>query len=442
MNPMSRLGRVAAMAVPSVTLALVFGVARTQPAIATIGHDAIRESDFQHYVDSAFQAERAAQIRLEPAARAQALRDYLDNVAIAERARRGGIDQDQRFTKAVELMEMKLLAQAMTDRHRESILQNSQVLPEELSEYYQLHQHDFLLEPRFTAHHLLVYVKGNPAFPDQGLPDDRARAKATEALTKLKRGESWQEVAKRYSDDVATRQRAGLIRDGQFGYRAPEVEQALRTQKLGMPGKLIKTVFGYYVFEVKERVVEPLPKAFEDVKGVLNEQLTQERSASARQRFMTPIWAEVGFRLTDVGKLDVSLLDELAVPPSAVLAEVAGRPIRESDFRWFCKDALLPSRRVSAYSRPGARQSMLSSFLDMLVLEAKARKDGLDKLPDFRQQRMAMRDMLLFEFVQERDQVGPAHQRGKSDDELAQAQRAYLDHLRAEARLMLSAPRK
>ena len=141
------------MAVPSVTLALVFGVARTQPAIATIGHDAIRESDFQHYVDSAFQAERAAQIRLEPAARAQALRDYLDNLAIAERARRGGIDQDERFTKAVELMEMKLLAQAMTNRHRESILKNSQVLPEELSDYYQLLQHDFTLEPRFTAHH-------------------------------------------------------------------------------------------------------------------------------------------------------------------------------------------------------------------------------------------------------------------------------------------------
>jgi hypothetical protein len=129
------------------------------------------------------------------------------------------------------------------------------------------------------------------------------------------------------------------------------------------------------------------------------------------------------------------MLDKQAIANSEVLATIGGRAVLESDFQWFTKDALLPSQRMSAFSRPGARVAMLSSFLDMLVLEAKARKDGLDKTPAFLRTRIAEEENLLAEFVRELDKSSPATQSNYLEQERDVAQRQYLDRLRAEVGL-------
>ena len=119
-----------------------------------------------------------------------------------------------------------------------------------------------------------------------------------------------------------------------------------------------------------------------------------------RQAYMKPMWEEVGFEVTEAGQRDTNLLDERAVAPDEVLAEVAGRKLLESDLRWFLKDALIPEQRAAAYSRQSARQSLLTSFLGMLVLEAKARRESIDRSEEFIHRRAGMRRRLLIEFVQ------------------------------------------
>jgi peptidyl-prolyl cis-trans isomerase C len=421
---------------------VVFCVVRTDPPLATLGNQAIREADFQQYLAKALPPERVEEVDRDPAQRKGALEEYLDALAVAEKARREGIDQEPRFKKAVELMEMKALAHLVTERHRTSILRDSAVSAEEVNRYYEQHKGEFTEQPRFTAHHLLVYVKGNPAFPEKGRLDAQARAKAAAALARLRAGKNWDEVARSYSDDGATNQRGGLIRDGQFGYYAPEVERAVRTQELGKPGEVVRTEFGYHVLQVESRITENTPQPFEQVKEIVTDRLTRQRSTEARKNFMTPLWLEVGFKLTEAGKRDVPLLDESAVAPDEILAEVGGKPVSEADFRWFLKDALMPRQRTSAYSRPDARQGMLSSYLDMLVLRAKAKKAGLDKTPEFARSRLRMTEQLLVEFVQQRDMLGPLHQRGTTDEERRRAQREALDRVRTEVGLKPGPGRK
>lgn len=436
---MPRIGLTIAVAV-AVALCLllvvvVSRVAQTGPALATLGGQVIGESDFQHYLATIHPPERVAEINRKRLDRASALEKYLDSRAIAEKARRTGLDRETAFKKALELADMKSLAHLMNERHRESILRNLQVTEEEVQEYYELHKLEHSVEPRFVAHMLLVYVKGNPAFPDRGLGDAPARMKAQRALAKLRAGNRWEEVARTYSDDASTNQKGGLIRDGQFGFAAPEVEHALKTQELGIPGEVIRTMFGYHVVQVDARTLERTPQPFEQVSDILRERLVQERSAKAREIFMTPIWQDVGFRRTEAGARDVPLMVENAVAPEEVLAEIAGRPVTESDFRWFLKDAFLPEQRMSVYSRPGARQGLLDSFLDMRVLETKARMDGLDKTPEFLRNRVVTAEQLLEEFVKERDQAGPAQQPAGSDEERQFLRRQYLDRVRAEVQL-------
>ena len=410
-------------------------VRKPDKTLATLGGKPIGENDFQRYLASAYPADRLQEIRRDPSLRHAALEEYLDSLAVATKARRQGIDKEVRFGKAVELMEVKTLAHLESERHRDRIVEQTRVSPEEVKRYYDQHRGDYTTEPRFTAHHLLVYVKGNPAFPDKGLGDAPARARAHEALEKLRSGSSWDKVAKAYSDDVATNQKGGLIRDGQFGYFAPEVERAVRTQTLGKPGEVIKTTFGYHVVQVESRILDRTPEPFERVEAILTERLSQARAAEARKAFIDPIANEVGFTLREAGRREVPLLDEGAVAPDEILAEVAGKKVLESDFRWFLKDALIPEQRMAAYSRPGARQGMLGSFLDMLILEAKARRDGLDKTPGFVHSRDMMEQSLLVEFMQERDKAGPFCQCEETVEARKESERRYFANTRAEVGL-------
>lgn len=420
---------------PALLLALSAAAASDsgpQTPLATLEGKLIYEADFQQYLRRTSSPERLAELQRSASDRQGALDEYLDTLAIVTKARRAGIGEEVRFKKALELMEMKALSQLVIERHRDRLRKAAEVPRAELKAFYERHKAELVEEPRFTAHHVLVYVEGNPAFPEKGLADQLARARAEKALLALRAGERWEVVARSFSDEVPTNQHAGLIRDAQFGYFAPEMEQAVRSQALGRPGNVIRSAFGYHVLEVVERTLERAPQPFERVKEMLTDRLARARAEKARVAVMAPIAREVGFKMTEAGTRDVPLLDEKAVAPDEVLAEVGGRKVLESDFRWFLKDAVVPEQRTSAYARPSARSGMLGSYLDMLVLEAKARKDGLDRTESFELRRTSMQESLLTEFMRARDRVGPFCGCQQTDEARHAAQREYSERVRAE----------
>jgi len=416
---------------------LVASAFTREPPIASLGGEKIREADFQSYLESTLPPEEVVKLNQNQADRERALSDYLDTRAILAKATALGITSDEHYKKAVELMEVRSLARMMTERARASILQNSEVRPDEVRAYYEQHRSQFMEEPRFTAHQLVVYVKGNPAFPEKGLLDQLARIRAEEALSQLRQGKSWEEVVKLYSDEGKNR-KGGLIRDGKFGYFAKGLEEAVRSQELGKPGRVFRTEFGYHVVEVKERHTEIESKPFEQVKELCASRISEAKSREARRLFMTPISKAVGFQLAEAGKRDVSLLDPKAVAPEEVLAVIGGTKILERDFQWFLRDALLPSQRKSAYNRPGTRLGMLSSYLDMLVLAQQARAEGLHKTPEYLRTHTTLKNNLTAEFLQQRDHVNLRTQGVDSEEERQRALRKYLDQTRADVKLRVA----
>jgi peptidyl-prolyl cis-trans isomerase C len=431
--------RLLALFIPALLVVAVVasGVIKVGAPLAMLGKTAIRETDFQSYLESTYPPEKVEAILRNAADRDRTLEEYLDSQALLAKARQQGIDREPRFKKALELMQSKILSHLFAEHHRDRVIQASHVSDDEIHAYYEQHKHEFKEQPRFTAYHLLVYVKGNPAFPEKGQTDTQARAQAMKALSQLRAGKGWDAVVKTYSDEITTNP-GGLIRDGQFGFRAPEVESAIKNQPLGKPGTPIRSAFGYHVVQVEDRALQELPKPFEQVKEIITERLTQARAAEVQKSFMEPLREAVGFKLTEAGKLDASLLDDKAVAPNEILAELDGKKILESDFRWFLKDAFIPKQRTIAYSRLGARLSMLTSYLDMLVLEAKARKEGLDKSSEFARSRLSSESDLLIEFLKARDKAGPFSQGEQTEAERIAADRQYVDHVRAEVGLKVT----
>lgn len=411
---------------------------RTTPSdrvVARVGSAEVTMSTFERYLAERQAAVDLAAMRRDPSALEQALNDYLDELAVEARAKRLRIESEPKYQKAVELLNLKLLARLMTEHQRSRILQMTRVSSEEVRNYYNSHGGEFLEEPRFTARLLLVYVLGNPAFPEQGLSDAAARRRVMQALAALRAGKSWETVAKTFSDDGATRNQGGLVTDRQFGYFAKEVEAAVRSQPIGKTGVPIKSDFGYHLVQVEARTLEGARRPFESVQGLIEERLTQEKASRARTELMAPFFSRTRFGLKDTGRTKASLLDPTAVREDAVLAEIQGKPVLEADFQWFLKDAFLPSQRLAVFSRPSARMELLESYLDMRVLSAVAKEEKLDMSGEFKRLRADGQQKILREFVEQRDLAGPFSKSHDPKEDPRTSERRYLDGLRKEAHI-------
>jgi hypothetical protein len=409
------------------------GAGPGEAPLATLGPQVLREADFREHLAAGRSPDEAAAVARDPAARRQVLEAWLDAVAVAARGRQLGIHREPRFGKARELAAKKLLAQLAAERHRDA-LQGAPVTEEDLRREHALRRDALAVEPRFTARHLVVYAEGNPAFPERGRPDAEARSRAEAALARLRAGEGWDAVARAWSDEPGTREHGGLVRDARFEHFAPEVARAARTQPLGVPGPTFRSAFGWHVLEVEARV-ERAPRPFEEVRAQLAEAVAGRRAAAARETFLARARSLVGFRLREAGRSDAPLTLEQAVAPGAVLAEVDGTELRESDFRWYLKDARLPAQRAGAWARPGARRSLLAAFLDLEVLAATARREGLDRSEEFARRFAVAEDALLREFTEAREGGGPAGQCAAGGPGREAERRAYLDRVRSQVGL-------
>jgi parvulin-like peptidyl-prolyl isomerase len=415
-----------------------FAAPASDAVLAKLGSTPILESDFARFQQGMFAPEERAIIQTNSAARTEALEAYLDLTVLSTKARREGIDKSAAFQKARELGQMKLLAQVLSEQERERFLKAAAVTEPELRDYYDRHPEKFQVAPHFTIRQIIVYVKGNPAFPEKGHDAAEAERRAKQALARLRTGESWDVVAKECSEDPRTGQRGGLLEGGQFGYFPPEMEAAIRQQPIGKPGDVVKTAFGYHVLQVERRAVDPSRQSFETVKEVLAIEVSNQKAASAHQAFLEPIRAAVKLKETPLATKDTFVLNPPNLKTNDVLATLERKPIYQSDFEWFARDAFRMEQREQAFSRPGARLGMVKTFLNMKALEARARQLGLDKTADFRAVTQVEEMKLLGEFLQERDRTTPWLLPGKTPEDKEAALKKYLAGLRTEVGLQVA----
>jgi len=77
--------------------------------------------------------------------------------------------------------------------------------------------------------------------------------------------------------------------------------------------------------------------------------------------------------------------------------------VRESDFQLFLSMALNPQQRMQVAMVQGAMEPYRKQFLDTKVMQAAARKRGLDKQPDFRRKMELMELQILVQEILQRD---------------------------------------
>ncbi len=157
---------------------------------------------------------------------------------------------------------------------------NAQVGDDTLRAYYNQHIDDYKVENRVHVEHILFKTIGKT---DAEVTE--IRQKAEDVLKQAKKGANFEDLAKKYSEDDATKPKGGdlgWIIDGQT---VPEFQQAAFTIPKGQISDLVKTQYGFHIIKVIDRETAHT-KTFEEVRdSILQPVLDQKVSAQANDIF-------------------------------------------------------------------------------------------------------------------------------------------------------------
>ena len=148
----------------------------------------------------------------------------------------------------------------------------------EAKAFYEKNPDKFKQGESVRASHILILAdqKADAAAKQQ------ARAKIDGILKRVKAGEDFAELAKKFSQDGSAQQGGDLNYFGR-GQMVPPFEQAAFSLKPGEVSDVVTTQYGYHIIKVtdhKDASTVPLAQVSERVKQFLSEQKKQERAES------------------------------------------------------------------------------------------------------------------------------------------------------------------
>lgn len=148
---------------------------------------------------------------------------------------------------------------------------------ESIKEAYEANKDKFKSKIEWKARHILIEA-GSDATDEEV---KEAEKQAQDLLAKINAGSSFEELAKKFSDDFGSKKSGGDL--GWFGANTmvKPFEDAVKSMKIGdVTTAPVKTQFGFHLIkleDIKPEVVRP----FEDVREQLLAELKKERAESA-----------------------------------------------------------------------------------------------------------------------------------------------------------------
>jgi len=153
-----------------------------------------------------------------------------------------------------------------------------EVAEEEIKEYYESDLEKFSEPRRIKARHILFKLDAKAA-PEN---EKAIEAKASSVLERLRKGESFEKLAKEFSEDKASAERGGDLGFFKKGDMVKPFEEAASALKPGELSALVRTAFGFHIIRVDE-IKEARTKSVQDVRGDIERELRADKAQSACQ---------------------------------------------------------------------------------------------------------------------------------------------------------------
>jgi peptidyl-prolyl cis-trans isomerase C len=238
--------------------------ADTDPVVITAGNVTVRKAEFEAALKT-LPAEYQSMVA-QPAGRRQFADDYLRMRLLASEGAKAGLANDPDVVSQLNLMRENLMATAELKKIESGIVISDadvqKAYTDGAKEYEQV-----------KARHILIAPKGSPAAQagKKELTDDEAKAKAEDIRKQIVGGASFDDLAKKESDDVGSGARGGDLGSFGHGQMVPEFEEAAFKAKVGDVTPVVKTQFGYHIIKVEAHDSAPLEQVRPNIEKSLKQ---------------------------------------------------------------------------------------------------------------------------------------------------------------------------
>ena len=150
-----------------------------------------------------------------------------------------------------------------------------EVTEEEIKGYYEANKEtEFKEGEQVKARHILIKVPSGASDEEK----KKLREKAEKILKEIKSGADFAEMARKYSEDEATKDKGGDLGWFGRGRMVKEFEDVAFSLKPGQVSDVVETVYGYHIIKVEDKKPERI-KPLEEVRDEIRGKLAKETAA-------------------------------------------------------------------------------------------------------------------------------------------------------------------
>ena len=173
----------------------------------------------------------------------------------------------------------------------------------DLKRYFQEHRDRFALSEEYTLSQILIKPRSQDDTAD-------AREKVREVMTRLKQGDSFEDLALRFSDgpNASHGGHLGLVRQGEL---LPEIERTIATMVPGGTSDMIETPDGLHIVRLEDKKPKQF-RPYEQVRSEIQGLVFQQKSEDAFQSWLA--------NLKNKAYIEIKFESALSEPPTTAPA--------------------------------------------------------------------------------------------------------------------------
>jgi peptidyl-prolyl cis-trans isomerase D len=193
--------------------------------------------------------------------------------------------------------------------------------------FYDEHPERYRQPEKVRARHILLRVA--PGAEEEEV--ERVRARAEEALERVRAGEDFATVAGELSEDPGSKERGGDLGFFARGQMVPAFEEVAFSLEPGATSDVVETDFGFHVIRVEERQAAEERSFDEAARDIAIELLRADRAGAVAQQRIDALAEAVrgGRSLVDAARdldLDIQRPDWISRRPDGFVAGVGASP--------------------------------------------------------------------------------------------------------------------
>ncbi|HEC84720.1 MAG: hypothetical protein DRR08_18810 [Candidatus Parabeggiatoa sp. nov. 2] len=158
---------------------------------------------------------------------------------------------------------------------QKDLISTESVDEQTLTERYQERKASFTKPGKWKARHILIGLGSEATAAEI----EAAEKKAQDLLAKIHAGDSFEDLAKQFSDDTVSAKKGGKL--GWFGpgLMVKPFEDTVKAMKVGEISEPVKTQFGFHLIKL-ENVKPGVTRPFSEVREQLEKEIQKERAES------------------------------------------------------------------------------------------------------------------------------------------------------------------